>query len=245
MPTGTKVSDKALVESRPRQRSSIETGTLGSGPEKLSPSMRIPWAVRIVRGVLWRVARRTRLMVLRAPPNDFDAPCPEDCALVRVVGTAPAAGRDLAEAAMRAAGEPSGLVAPRLARGDEFFGWLVGGQVVGFGWVTYQNRRLGPIQLAEATGRAFLYNFHTLEEYRGRRLYPALLLAVRHVLGLEKIIEFVIDVDVRNMASARAIEKGGFVPAAQVVFLTLFAHWRCLCKPTVLERTDSTLFRTV
>jgi len=184
-------------------------------------------------------------MVLQAPRNDFGPACPEGCALVRVAGTASSADHDLAEETMRAAGEPIGLVAPRLAHGDEFFGWMIGGRVVSFGWVTYQDRTVGPFQLAEVSGRAFLYNFHTLEEYRGRRLYPALLLAMRHILGREKVTEFVIDVDARNTASARGIEKGGFVPAAQVAFLTLFARWRCLGSRTAIERTASSLFRAV
>jgi RimJ/RimL family protein N-acetyltransferase len=151
----------------------------------------------------------------------------------------------LAEEAMRAAGEPDGLVAPRLANGDEFLGWLVGDRVASFGWVTYQDRTVGPIRLAKASGRAFLYNFHTLEEYRGRRFYPALLLAMRHVLGREKVTEFVIDVDVRNTASARGIEKGGFVLAGQVAFLTLFSRWSCFGSRTVFERTAAALFRPV
>lgn len=184
-------------------------------------------------------------MVWRAAPNDLGPAWPEGCAFARVRGTASAVDHDLAKEAMRAAGESIDLVAPRFAHGDEFFGWLIDGRVVSFGWVTYQDRKLGPIQLAEATGRAFLYNFHTLEEYRGQRLYPVLLLAVRHVLGLERVTEFVIDADVRNTASARAIERAGFVLAAQVAFLTLFARWRCLCKRTVLEHTASSLFRTV
>ena len=221
------------------------TGTLKSGQEKLGLRVRGPWAVRILRGILWRLARRTRLMVLRAPRNDFGPACPEGCALARVAGTASAADHDLAEEAMRAAGEPIGLVGPRLAHGDEFFGWLVGGRIVSFGWVTYQDRAVGPIQLAEASGRAFLYNFHTLEGYRGRRLYPALLLAMRHVLGRDNITDFVIDVDVHNTASAKGIEKGGFVQVAQVAFLTLFDRWRCLGRRTVSERTASSLFRAV
>jgi ribosomal protein S18 acetylase RimI-like enzyme len=185
------------------------------------------------------------MMVLHAPRNDFSPACPEGCGLARIAGAASAVDLDLAKEAMRAAGEPTGLVAPRFARGDEFFGWLVGGRVVSFGWATYQGRTIGPIQLAEASGRAFLYNFHTLEEYRGRRFYPALLLAMRHILGREKVTEFVIDVDVRNTASARGIEKGGFVLAAQVAFLTLFARWRCFGRRTVLERTATSLFRTI
>jgi ribosomal protein S18 acetylase RimI-like enzyme len=179
------------------------------------------------------------MMVLRAPRIDFAPACPEGCALARVAGVASATDHDLAEEAMREAGEPNGQVAPRLAHGDEFFGWLVGGRVLSFGWVTYHDRTVGPVQLAEASGRAFLYNFHTLEEYRGRGLYPALLLTMRHVLGREKVTEFVIDVDVRNTASVRGIEKGGFVLMAQVSFLTLFARWRCLATQTVLGRTAS------
>jgi hypothetical protein len=145
---------------------------------------------------------------------------------------------------MRAAGEPSGLVAPRLAHGDEFFGWLIGGRVVSFGWVTYGDRTVGPIRLAKASGRAFLYNFHTLKGYRGQKLYPALLLAMRHILGQEKVTEFVIDVDARNMASARGIEKGGFALAAQVAFFTFFTCWRCFGSRTMFKRTASSLFRS-
>jgi hypothetical protein len=185
------------------------------------------------------------MMVLRAPHNDVGPACPNGCSLTRVAGAACAADHDLANQAMRAAGEPLGLVAQRFAHGDEFFGWLVEGRIVCFGWVTYHDRALGPVQLAEASGRAFLYNFYTLIGYRGRRFYPALLLAVRHILGRENVTEFVIDVDVRNTASARGIEKGGFVLAAQVAFLTLFASWRCLGRRTLFEPTASSLFRTV
>jgi hypothetical protein len=184
-------------------------------------------------------------MVLWAPRKDFGPACPDGCVLARVAGPASRADQDLAKEAMRAAGEPNGLVAPRLAHGDEFFGWLLDGRVVSFGWVTCRDRTVGPFPLAEVSGRAFLYNFHTLDCYRGQRLYPALLLAIRHVLGLENVTEFVIDVDVRNTASARGIEKGGFVLAARVAFLTLFSRWRCLGSRTVLERTASSLFRTV
>ncbi len=182
-------------------------------------------------------------MVLWAPPKDFGPACPDGCVLVRVARAASATDQDLAKEAMRAAGEPNGLVDPRLAHGDEFFGWLIGGRVVSFGWVTYRDRTVGSFRLAEISGRAFLYNFHTLDCYRGQRLYTALLHAMRHVLGLENVTEFVIDVDVRNTASARGIEKGGFVQAAQIAFLTLFSRWSCLGRRTLFERTAAALFR--
>jgi len=219
------------------------TQALSSRQAKLGPRTRKPWAVRIFRGILRRLANRTRLIVLQAPRNDFSPACPEGCALLRVSSAASAADRDLAKEVMRAAGEPDGLVAPRLANGDEFFGWLVGDRVASFGWVTYKDRMIGPVRLPKASGRAFLYNFHTLEEYRGRRFYPALLLAMRHVLGREKVTEFVIDVDVRNTASARGIEKGGFALVGQVAFLTLCSRWSCFGSRTVLERTAAALFR--
>lgn len=219
------------------------TQAISSRQAKLGPRTLKPWAVRIVRGILRRLANRTRLIVLRAPRNDFSPACPEGCALVRISSTAPAGDRDLAIKAMRSAGEPDGLVAQRLAHGDEFFGWLIGDRVASFGWVTYQDRTVGPIRLPKASGRAFLYNFHTLEGYRGRRFYPALLLTMRHVLGREKVTEFIIDVDVRNTASARGIEKGGFVPAGQVAFLTLFSRWSCLGSRTVFAHSDAALFR--
>jgi hypothetical protein len=184
-------------------------------------------------------------MVLWAPGKDSCPACPEGYALARVAGAASAAEQDLAVEAMRAAGEPNGLVGPRLAHGDEFFGWLTGGRVVSFGWVMYRDRTVGPVRIAAASGRAFLYNFYTLDGYRGQRLYPTLLLTMRHVLGHEKVTEFVVDVNERNSISARGIERAGFVPAGQVDFLTLFSRWRCFGRQTVSECMDSSLFRTV
>jgi hypothetical protein len=203
-----------------------------------------PWAARILNGLFRRIARRTRVMVLRAPRKDFSPACPKGCALARVSRTSSLEDHELVKKGMRAAGESADL-AQRFAHGDEFFGWLLDDRIVSFGWVTYHDRAVGPIELVGASGRAFLYNFHTLEGHRGRGLYSALLLTVRHVLGHEKITEFVIDVDVRNTSSTRGIENGGFVLAAQVAFLTLFSHWRCLGSRTELEHTAGSLFRAV
>ena len=91
--------------------------------------------------------------------------------------------------------------------------------------------------LTDTSGRAFLYNFHTLPGYRGQGLYPTLLLAIRHILGDEEITEFVIDVNIRNRASARGITKGGFVLVAEITFVTLFSSWQCLHKSIVLDHT--------
>ncbi len=154
----------------------------------------------------------------------------------------PQVGHDLAEAAMRTAGEPAGLTSGRFAHGDEFFGWLAGEEVVSFGWVTYRDRAVGQVPLAEAPGRVFLYNFHTREEYRGRGLYSSLLRAMRSVLGHEKASEFVIDVNLQNRASARGIEKAGFLPLAQITSLTFFNRWYHSFKPLMLDLAGFSLF---
>lgn len=146
---------------------------------------------------------------------------------------------------MKAAMEPSGLVAPRLVHGDEFFGWQIGGRVVNFAWVTYRDRMLGPVPLAEAPGRAFPYNGYTLEEYRGRGLYLAVLLTMRFVLGCENVTEFVGDVEVNNTASMNGVHKAGFIPVAQLDYLTLFTHWPCLGKWAVLDPSAASLFPPV
>ena len=148
----------------------------------------------------------------------------------------------LAEEAVTANGEPRGAVAARLAHGDEFFGWQLGDRVVSYGWATYRDRMLGPIRLAEASGRTFVYDFHTLEEYRGRKLYPSLLLAMRFILGGEGATEFIIDVDARNTPSIKGIQNGGFVPVAQVGYLTFFTRWICFGTQTMLHRAITPLF---
>ena len=196
------------------------------------------WPTRVIRGALWRLRRRTRL---RAFCNDSGLSSPAGFTLIRMARMTARSGHALVEDAMRAAGEPNGLAAPRFAHGDEFFGWLAGGQVVSFGSVTYRDRRVGPVRLAEAPGRVFLFNFHTLAEYRGRGLYPALLLAMRSVLGCEKGTEFVIEVSVDNRASARGIEKAGFRPVAQLAYLTIFDRWCCSAQHTALDTAGSSL----
>jgi GNAT superfamily N-acetyltransferase len=165
---------------------------------------------------------------------------PEGFGLFRIKGEG--AEHDLAERAMRVAGEPDGLVTPRFAQGDEFFCWTSRGEVASFGWVTYRGRVVGGLRLAEAPGRAFLYNFYTLERYRGRGLYPALLLAILSSLRREQITEAIIDVSIRNKSSVKGIDKAGFSPIAQVVHLTLFRHWSLPLRRSVVDKAGASLF---
>jgi hypothetical protein len=143
---------------------------------------------------------------------------------------------------MRAAGEPSGLVAGRLAHGDEFFGWLAGDRIVSFGWVMYRDRTVGPARLAEAPGRAFIFNCHTSERERGRGLFPALLRATLCVLGPEGTTELLADVNVQNTSSTRGMEKAGYLPAAEIACLMAFNRWPLRVRQTMLDTGSPSLF---
>jgi GNAT superfamily N-acetyltransferase len=199
---------------------------------------------RIVRGLLGRLVWPSHNLLVWASRYETGAAtpaAPRGLRLVRVAAGAEGAHRVAADA-MRAAGEPDGLVAPRLAHGDEFFGWAAGARIVCFGWVTTRDRAVGPFRLTNAPGRVFLYNFHTLPEHRGRGLGVALHDAIRWVLGNETASEFVADVNVRNAPSRRCLEKSGFVPVGRVSFLTLLKRWRCPLRRTSLERHGVSLF---
>jgi len=68
---------------------------------------------------------------------------------------------------------------------------------------------------------------------------------MRFVLGCENVTEFVGDVEVSNTASMNGVHKAGFVPVAQLDYMTLFTRWPCLGRWTVLDRTASSLFLPV
>jgi ribosomal protein S18 acetylase RimI-like enzyme len=216
-------------------------------------------ATRIVSRILRALAWPSQHLIVWSPRFEGDAKgdaqgdgahtahapyapyAPEGFHLVRLAANDEGANRVAAEA-MRAAGEPDGLVAPRLAHGDEFFGWADGGRIVCFGWVMTRDRMVGPFRLTSAPGRMFLYNFHTLPGHRGQGLCKALHHEVRRVLGNETAREFVADVNVRNTASRRCFEKSGFVPVARVSLLTLFGRWHFPLRRTRLERLGVSLF---
>lgn len=202
-------------------------------------------ATRIVRGLQWRLAWPTHIQIVWAPSPEAVAPAPgapRGLRLVRLTADKTGA-QHVAAAAMRAAGEPDGLVASRLAHGDEFFGWAAGTRIVTFGWVMNRDRTLGPFRLTDAPGRVFLYNFYTLPEHRGRGLCVALHDAVRHILGNETAREFVADFNFRNASSRRCLEKSGFVPTAVVSYLTLLRRWHCLLRCTSLDRYGVSLLQ--
>jgi hypothetical protein len=180
--------------------------------------------------------------VFRRGDSFDELSAPDGCRLERLM-----IGGDLevAEAAMRSVGEDPGQVVQRLAQGDQFFGWMERGRIASFGWVTFQNRLIGPAALRDADGRAFLYNFHTVESHRGRGLYPSLLLHLCQVLVGEGHQELIIEVNRRNTASVRGITKAGFQQVGGVAYLTLFRRWQHVISTFVIEGSIDRLFENL
>ncbi len=179
----------------------------------------------------------------------YVAPCaaatevpPADVALLQATAASSAAVRARVRAAMRRANESEPLVARRFARGDEFFAWLGGGDIVCFGWVTRGPRWIGGVRMALRPDRAFLFNFYTFDGRRGRGLYPALLRAIRGVLGGTGFAEAFIDVNVRNVASAKGIEKAGFAPIARTEHWSVLERWSVNIAHEMLEPTSAPVF---
>lgn len=198
--------------------------------------VRTPVLYRLLRRILRPLAWRVRILMMRAPTLER-APAPvEGFALLRITSDSDAAHVNLVEEAMRAAQEPDGLVKSRLAKGDVFFAWETDGRIVCFGWVTYQNRFAGPVPLPEAPGRLFLYNFYTQPDYRGRGLYPALLLQMRFHLGREKATEVAIEVNSWNTASINGIRKAGFATVGELSYWSFGGHWLTSASGKVFDK---------
>lgn len=197
---------------------------------------------KIIRGLMWRFVRLNRLIVLYAPADTTKSTVPIGLNLFRADKTVSAYMLEQIEKAMQSMGEPAGLVAPRLAHGDDFFGWVDGARIVSFGWVTYKDRFLGEVRCKDVMGRVFLYNFHTSNDYRGRGLYPALLIMMRQVLGREAATEIIIDVNSNNLSSLKGINKAGFTPIAELVSLIAFNRWQWLIKKIGISLTCNNLF---
>lgn len=188
------------------------------------------------------MARRSRTTIYVAPCTPAPTETPADVALLHADASSSASVRARVRAAMRRADESGGLVASRFARGDEFFAWLGGGDIVCFGWVTRGPRWIGGVRMALRPDRVFLFNFHTVAAHRGRGLYPALLRAIRGVLASARVAEAIIDVNVRNVASAKGIEKAGFAPIARTEQWSVLERWSVNIAREVLDAACAPVF---
>lgn len=107
---------------------------------------------------------------------------------------------------------------------------LVNGRLAAWGhsyWPTEPATltEVGAVQLHFEPGSVSLYDFHTLPEFRGRKLYQALLTAILKQRFAEGAERAYITVLARNAPSRAAIERVGFRPVVVNEALWLF-KWR-------------------
>ena len=93
------------------------------------------------------------------------------------------------------------------------------GTPVGYGWVATRLIAIGELELMlELPGRdRYLWDFATLSEWQGRRLYPRLLQAILQQESLTAERFWIIYAP-ENRPSGAGMRKAGFTPAAELSF---------------------------
>lgn len=110
-------------------------------------------------------------------------------------------------------------VLERFARQCRCYGAWVDGTLVAYGWVTFDEERIGElgIRFRLAPGEAYIWDCATLPAYRGQRLYPALLGYIIKELQAEGFQLAWIGADSDNLASQKGFRLAGFQPVADAM----------------------------
>ena len=171
------------------------------------PAQRL-WAYE--RGALW-------VMTL-----DHDIPPPVTLAGVAFGEAAPADAAEVAAA--------MGLSAPaealeRFGAGSRCFTARVAGEIACYGWVSWGSERIGELErvLRMRPDEAYIWDCATLEPYRRRGIYGALLRFMVATLRAEGANRLWIGASTRNEPSLRAFASAGFRPAVGVTFARLLS----------------------
>ena len=110
-------------------------------------------------------------------------------------------------------------IATRFADGHRAYVAYLHGQPAAWGWAATRAANIGELDTAfQIAPRArYLWNFVTLEQYRGLGIYPRLLDAIVSAESDESD-EFWVAYAPENHASAAGIHKAGFITIAQLSF---------------------------
>ena len=107
------------------------------------------------------------------------------------------------------------VVQHRFALGRRCYAGLIEGKIAVYGWVTFDEERIGEIGLSihMQAGEAYIWDCATLPAYRGQLLYPALLAYIVSELRAAGLCRVWIGADTDNMASQQGTALAGFQPA--------------------------------
>lgn len=144
----------------------------------------------------------------------------------RIVADFKEAGRDNAVelAAVMHLQDP-GMILGRLASGRRCFGGWVEGRLAAYGWVSRTAECIGEQEreIRLPANEAYIWNCETQQEYRGRRLYSALLSYMVAVLRKEGTRRVWIGTALSNHASLRGFVNAGFRPVMMLLYYRLFS----------------------
>ena len=106
------------------------------------------------------------------------------------------------------------IILQRFASGRHCYIARVKDKLATYGWVTFDEECIGELDLSFRlkVGEAYIWNCVTLPEYRGLRLYPALLAYILRELHNQGEQRSWICTDSDNLASQKGIALAGFQP---------------------------------
>lgn len=107
----------------------------------------------------------------------------------------------------------------RLSSGRRCYTAWVGSQLAGYGWVSFGGEDVGElgIHLQLQPCEAYVWDCYTLPAFRGKRVYPALLAWILHVLSSEGLCWTWIGADRDNLPSQQGIDRAGFMRVADLL----------------------------
>lgn len=110
-------------------------------------------------------------------------------------------------------------VVQRFERGCQCYIARNAGQLVCYGWITFDEEDIGSLGLKVSLqpGEAYIWDCATLAAYRGQRLYPALLSVMLRELHAASYWRVWIGMDADNLASQAGVARAGFHPIAALL----------------------------
>ncbi len=110
-------------------------------------------------------------------------------------------------------------VLERFTRQRRCYGAWVDGALVTYGWVTFDEERIGELGLwvRLSPGEAYIWDCATLPAYRGQNLYPALLAYISKELRREGFQRILIGADTDNLLSQKGMARAGFQQVADIL----------------------------
>ena len=117
--------------------------------------------------------------------------------------------------------EDSMPIIRRFERGKRCYAGYHAGDIVTYGWVTFDKEGIGELGLTARlrAGEVYIWDCATPPAYRGQHLYPALLAHILVALAAEGISRAWLGTDADNIPSQKGVALVGFQPIVDVGFV--------------------------